>query len=287
MGEYLIYRGFTRAFRALEEDGAKDKTKQFDSSKIVDAVFNYLQGYEIEQFINLWDFLSKRFFSHLDQEHLMLSGILKSDLLKFYLANAFKQKNKERVSEFFSMYSHEILAESSDQIAGGLRGWFVLPYMEEPEKDPEFSAFFTSGWADSLRTTLSNFLSIVLRTAPPPKLLLLEKWFRSEAQQEIRSQLKMSALRVDVLLARLERSEERLSQLRCVVKDLATFAQKASRGGGSQSAASTRTTGLFETDEEAEDKRLRVMHICVCFFRVGKGLCSTTSSNLTKLSIPI
>lgn len=37
LGEYLIYRGFTQSFRSLESERAKDKTKLFDSSKIVEV----------------------------------------------------------------------------------------------------------------------------------------------------------------------------------------------------------------------------------------------------------
>jgi hypothetical protein len=35
------------------------------------------------------------------------------------------------------------LADAGDLIPGNLRNWFVLPYMEEPEKDPEFAMYFS------------------------------------------------------------------------------------------------------------------------------------------------
>jgi len=120
------------------------------------------------------------------------------------------------------MYSHEILADTGASIPGHLRSWFVLPYLEEPEKDPEFAAYFTSAWSDMLKTTLQNFLSVVLSSAPPPKLLLLEKWFRSEAQQEIRAELKLSAKKIDSLIHRVEEQESRLNRLREVIKDLSS-----------------------------------------------------------------
>jgi hypothetical protein len=95
--------------------------------------------------------------------------------------------------------------------------------MEEPEKDPEFSVYFTTRWSDMLRVTLNNFLSTILLNAPPPKLMLLEKWFRSEAQQEVRVQLRQASDNVDHLLTRLKSYEDRLAILRGVVKDLAIF----------------------------------------------------------------
>jgi hypothetical protein len=53
--------------------------------------------------------------------------------------------------------------------------------------------------------------------------MLLERWFRSEAQQEIRVQLKQASDNVDHLLTRLKSYEERLTLLRGTVRDLALF----------------------------------------------------------------
>lgn len=194
VGEYLIFRGLITTFKALEAERLKDRTaKLFEVHKLVETLFSYLHSYEIETFVNTWDFLSKRFFLHLDSENFKLATVLKSDLLKYYLVHAVRQRALGRVSDFFLSYSHEILSEAGDTIAGSLRAWFVLPYMEDPERDPEFSVYFTVRWADSLRLTVSNFLSIVIHSAPPPKLVLLEKWFRSEAQQELRAELKQTS----------------------------------------------------------------------------------------------
>ncbi len=244
-------------------------------ASLTQAIFSNLQSYEIEHFIALWDFLNKRFFFHLDAEHLSLCGILKSDLLKFYLVNAIKCKNKDKLTEFFTMYSHEILAESGNSIPGNLRGWFVLPYMDEPDKDPEFSVFFSQRWADLLRITLHNFLSVVLSTAPPPKLLLLERWFRSEAQQEIRSQLKLSSKKIDSLLSRLEKNEERLQAMREAVRELVSHVHKMSVGGATSGRAAS--VGLFETDEEAEGKRAKAKELGQATLRIAAE-CAKRSS---------
>lgn len=64
--------------------------------------------------------------------------------------------------------------------------------MDEPERDPDFAVYFSSRWSEALRITIGNFLSIVLQSAPLPKLLLLEKWFHTDAQQEMRAQLSLS-----------------------------------------------------------------------------------------------
>jgi hypothetical protein len=156
----------------LQKEKKEDRTKGFNSARIVDQIFAYIYKFDIESFVNIWDFLNKRFFMHLDQEHVLLLSNVKSDLIKFYLVNAIKRSHKEKIVEFFGQYSHEIITESGEN-STGLRSWYVLPYMEEPEKDPEFSVYFTTRWSDMLRVTLNNFLSTILLNAPPPKVLQL------------------------------------------------------------------------------------------------------------------
>jgi hypothetical protein len=162
-------------------------------------------------------------------EHLNLCGLLKADLIKFYLINAIKNKNKEKVLEFFAAFSYEILAESGSTIPGNLRGWFVLPYIDEPEKDLEFSIYFSTRWSELLKITLHNFLSVVISSAPPPKLLLLEKWFRSESQQELLFQLRISSAKIEYLVNRIEKYEDRLQYLREVIRGLVNCLLKAYR----------------------------------------------------------
>jgi len=257
VGEYLIYRGFNNTFKTFDSERNKDRSKQFEIDKIVESIFNDLNNLHIEPFISLWDFLSKRFFLHLDAEHNRLSQILKSDLLKYYLVNTIKQKNKDKTKEFFTSYSYEILSESSETF-GNLRGWYALPYIEDPEKDKEFAIYFTTKWIDSLKLTCHNFLSLVLHTAPLPKLLLLDRWFRSEAQQELRSQLDLSAHKINTLISKLEQNEERLCSLHDVINTLVTHVQKATISSSS-STQRTSNIGLFETDEEAEKKKIKVL----------------------------
>lgn len=250
VSEYLIYRGFTKTFQSLEYEKGKDRIKKFEVSRIVESIFTNLTSFEVENFITLWDFLNKRFFFHLTVENLALCGVLKSDLLKFYLVHAVKSKNKERITDFFSSFSHEILADDGDLIPGNLRNWYVLPYMDEPERDPEFAVHFSDHFENMLRNTLHNFLSAVLASAPPPKLLLLEKWFRSEAQQELRSQLKQSSKKIEHLVDKSKRDAERIRLLRKSIQDLIAYINRSQNATLSPSIESN----LFESKDEAIKK---------------------------------
>eukprot|EP01031_Cornospumella_fuschlensis_P025261 gene25262-30505_t len=226
VAEYLIYRGFTQTLQTLEGEMSRDRTKKFEVSRIVETIFGNLLNFEIESFVLFWDFLNKRFFFHLDAEHFNLCCSLKADLLKFYLVHAVKTKNKDRVNEFFTLYSHEILSETGGSVASSLRNWFVLPYMDEPEKDNEFSVYFSTRWAELLKITLHNFLSIVLSSSPPPKLLLLEKWYRSEAQVEMRSQYANLSKKIEVLQHSIQTQHKTLHAYREHIKNLTSLLLK-------------------------------------------------------------
>uniref|UniRef100_A0A7S3NHK2 ARMC9 CTLH-like domain-containing protein n=1 Tax=Aureoumbra lagunensis TaxID=44058 RepID=A0A7S3NHK2_9STRA len=69
------------------------------------------------------------------------------------------------------------------------REWFAMPHLPEPHKDPVFRLYFSRQWQDDLLVALRNFLAAVFARAPPPKLLLLEKWHRSSAQRSLRGAL--------------------------------------------------------------------------------------------------
>ena len=142
--EYLIHRGFTKTFRVFQQEKSDDRTHGelvtlmlaegesfsmcicvatgFHAIKIVEQIYYYIEHFQINDFIDLWDFLSKRFFMHLDQENLLLLDSMKSDLIKLYLVNLVNHNEKKKIHEFFKAYSHEIIADSGHSTSQ-LRTW--------------------------------------------------------------------------------------------------------------------------------------------------------------------
>ena len=100
---------------------------------------------------------------------------------------------------------------------------YVIPYLDEPEKDPEFAVYFTTKWSDSLRNALNNFLSVVLANAPPPKLMLLDRWYQSESQQLIRKQLKSLMQENEKLRQTIEGRDRRIEKLHKSLLDLSKY----------------------------------------------------------------
>ena len=144
-------------------------------------------------------------------------GSMKSELIIYYLVACVKAKNKAKISEFFATFSHEILSPTCEL---DLRRWYVLPYLENPDSDKEFAVYFTSRWLDNLRTVLFNYISLVLRSAPPPRLLLLERWFRSETQFEVRTALESAGAKIEACGDVIDALQDRIAHLHDVLSDL-------------------------------------------------------------------
>lgn len=223
--EYALYRGFSKTFRTMEVERNNDRTKFFEADRIVSALFDYLHNGDMDAFISTWDFLNKRFFIHLDQEHLKVARRFKLDLLRFYLVIRQQQKDqKHLILDFFNKYSSDIL--SSETATASLRCWYILPYMEEPSKDPEFAPYFSPKFEEILRNGLQNFISVVLRTTPLPKLLLMDRWYRSEKQQQMRTELDQALSRVNDLHEAVAHRDERIAVLQYMIRELALSLQK-------------------------------------------------------------
>ncbi len=154
------------------------------------------------------------------------------------------------------------------------RAWYVLPYMEQPERDPDFSPFFAPAFGEILRNGVQNYLSMVLRTCAPPKLLLVERWFRSEKQQQMRQELSASLKREEALQEVVVTRDEEIMSLQNLIRQLLAHMHKtmmSTKSGGPAlgltpiAAALVRTTppkskscnsSLLSTDEDEQEEAL-------------------------------
>ena len=78
----------------------------------------------------------------------------------------------------------------------------------------------------SVRTSLFNFLSLVFRATPLPKLLLLEKWHTSQHQRTLRQALADKQVEANTLLSQLAQSEKKVAALLSMSKDLMEFVNR-------------------------------------------------------------
>ena len=63
--EYLVFRGFTKSLTSFEAERKSDKNKAFQTEKIVEQLFTFLQSFDIQSFVEYWKYLEQRFFNKL------------------------------------------------------------------------------------------------------------------------------------------------------------------------------------------------------------------------------
>lgn len=65
----------------------------------------------------------------------------------------------------------------------------VLPYLKQPELDPQFRVFFSKSWAETFTLSLHNFLSTIFKSVPLPRILNfnVERLIRKSLENQILS----------------------------------------------------------------------------------------------------
>ncbi|CAO3647731.1 unnamed protein product [Mucor hiemalis] len=163
--EYLLFRGFTTTFRALESEIRSDKDKGFQVDKIIEELLSAVANGDIQALIDYYRYLDVRFFSRLDSRFQRTIKKFELCLLRHYLIHAMQHKKREKVIEFFDLYGAELHGKPE------WSQWFALPYIKNPSNDPTFETFFSKQWVDNYTISLHNFLATTFQNMPLPSLL--------------------------------------------------------------------------------------------------------------------
>jgi hypothetical protein len=228
--EYLLYRGFIHSFRAVWTDCKVDRARAFEAETVVEEIFNLIQRHDLDGFHALWSFMDARFFSHLGKGHVRAVTELRGRLDRIFLVHAYSRGKHEVLHVFFAKFGPHLHRSCSSSVAGGYghpgiggdtwTDWFALPHLPDPRRNPLFAVYFTSRWQAQLRLSLTNFLSIIFRATPPPKLLLLEKWHRAVTQQRLRRGLVLQCRRVSSVRRQLGSHETNLAALLTATRNI-------------------------------------------------------------------
>ena len=208
--EYLLWRGFTQCFRTFESARLNDRLRFFNVQRIVDQLFSFVEQFDFASMQSLWNFLSARFFVHLDGHHQPTVRAFARALQRYYIVHCVSSGSLQRVVDFLRTFGSE-LSRTSSSNGGDWEEWFQLPFLRNPAQDPRFAPFFTTQWRDTLRTSLSNFLSLIFRNIPVPRLLAFNLQQIQLNKQESALQAKMA--RIEQLESELSQSKERIAQL--------------------------------------------------------------------------
>ncbi|POM63529.1 WD repeat-containing protein 91 [Phytophthora palmivora] len=189
--EYLLFRGFTKSFQVFSAERKRDRARGFDVEQIISQLLMAVQTYQIENVLETWKFLTARFFNHLDASYALTLQQLETSLLRLYVVNAVKTGHREKAAEFFQLHADKLNAS----VAAGSDAWsrwFILPYIEHPESDTYFQVFFGQPWLEAFVTSLRNFLSLVFRNLPLPKLLAFQLTRLEEPSLKLRLKVSQS-----------------------------------------------------------------------------------------------
>jgi hypothetical protein len=110
---------------------------------IADALLSAVRNLDLSGFQALWNTLESRFFTHLPAASFGPTiRMMESSLLRAFLVKACKVGKKDKLFEFFEVYSERLTRPGSDWEA-----WFALPYIREPRVHPKFEAYFSKKWS--------------------------------------------------------------------------------------------------------------------------------------------
>ncbi|KAG3024103.1 hypothetical protein PC123_g15203 [Phytophthora cactorum] len=223
--EYLLFRGFTKSFQVFSAERKRDRARGFDVDQIIAQLLVSVQTYQIETLLETWKFLTARFFNHLDASYASTLQQLETSLLRLYVVNAVKSGHRDKATEFFQLHADKLNASVAAQGAGldSWSRWFILPYIEHPESDAYFQVFFGQPWLEAFVTSFRNFLSLVFRNLPLPKLLAFQLARLEEPTLKLRlkvSQSEATRLRLynSEATAKIKKLEEAGRQLHSILR---------------------------------------------------------------------
>ncbi|CAH2042614.1 unnamed protein product, partial [Iphiclides podalirius] len=169
--EYLLFRGFTSAVKAFDNDLKADKDKGFRVDKIVEQILHYINVSDLSGLKEYWSHLDSLVFSKLEVHVQPAVRKIEYSLYKLYLVTASQNTGgvkNEKVSEFLSKMLPELQGQNE------WKDWFMLPYIQKPEENPSFSLYYTRAWQDSVLVSLHNLLATVFQCMPQPTLTSYE-----------------------------------------------------------------------------------------------------------------
>ncbi|XP_022739069.1 WD repeat-containing protein 91 homolog isoform X1 [Durio zibethinus] len=243
--EFLIFRGFTNTLQAFETELCTDIGKGFQVNKILDLIFAvYIPKFQAEKLAGLFSFFKQCFSSW--SETTMLDTLLKLEgsVLRCYIVHALQSGRKDKVVEFFGMNGNDLLLKSYDWTP-----WFAIPYLKNPNMDPQFRVYFSKEWYEALRLSVRNFFSEVFNGTRLPALLKIS------SEKNTISRLKRDNKHLSL----------KLSQLQALLED-----KEAQLG---QSKRSLRATNSSATSSGVEDENL---HLSAS----SEEICSLATSHL-------
>ncbi|WJX14439.1 hypothetical protein P8452_04702 [Trifolium repens] len=151
--EFLVFRGFTNTLEAYETELRTDVGKGFQVDKILDLIFSlYIPKFQIDKLVALLGFFKHYISSSSETTLVSTFSKLEASVLRFYVVHALQSNRRDKVVEFFTVHGPDLLQSSQDDWTQ----WFAIPYVKNPQLDPEFRIFFSKEWYQALHLSISS-----------------------------------------------------------------------------------------------------------------------------------
>ncbi|XP_010920341.1 uncharacterized protein [Elaeis guineensis] len=206
--EFLIFRGFTNTLQAFERELSTDIGRSFQVDKVLDLIFSvYIPKYQADKLISLLNFFKQCFSS--PSEVLLISTLSKLEvsILRYYIVHALQSGRQDKVVEFFGANGNYLLQKREDWMP-----WFAIPYVKNPNLDPQFHVYFSKEWFDALLLSFRNFLSEIFNGTRIPALLKIST--EKNTVKHLKNDIKQLNHKLSQLQALLETKEAEIFRLR-------------------------------------------------------------------------
>ncbi|XP_008802412.1 WD repeat-containing protein 91 homolog isoform X2 [Phoenix dactylifera] len=206
--EFLIFRGFTNTLQTFETELSTDIGRSFQVDKILDLIFSvYIPKYQADKLISLLNFFKQCFSS--SSEVLLISTLSKLEvsILRYYIVHALQSGRQDKVVEFLGANGNYLLQKREDWMP-----WFAIPYIKNPNLDPQFYVYFSKEWFDALLLSFRNFLSEIFNGTRIPALLKIST--EKNAVKHLKNDIKQLNHKLSQLQALLETKEAEIFRLR-------------------------------------------------------------------------
>ncbi|XP_058769848.1 uncharacterized protein LOC131643604 isoform X2 [Vicia villosa] len=207
--EFLVFRGFTNTLEAYETELRTDVGKGFQVDKILDLIFSlYVPKFQIDKLVALLGFFKHYLSSSFETTLVSTFSKLEASVLRFYVVHALQSNRRDKVVEFFTVHGPDLLQSSQEDWTQ----WFAIPYVKNPQLDPEFRIFFSKEWYQALHLSVRNFFSEIFNATRLPALLKISS--EMNATNLLKRDITQLNIKLSELQALLNEKETQLRQFK-------------------------------------------------------------------------
>ncbi|KAL5069772.1 hypothetical protein RYX36_020659 [Vicia faba] len=207
--EFLVFRGFTNTLEAYETELRTDVGKGFQVDKILDLIFSlYVPKFQIDKLVALLGFFKHYLSSSFETTLVSTFSKLEASVLRFYVVHALQTNRRDKVVEFFTVHGPDLLQSSQEDWTQ----WFAIPYVKNPQLDPEFRVFFSKEWCQALNLSVRNFFSEIFNATRLPALLKISS--EMNATNLLKRDITLLNIKLSELQALLNEKETQLRQFK-------------------------------------------------------------------------